>query len=50
MAVLEAAERGSRRLLWLLPPLFCVWINLHGSWIIGLGLLGIYIFAGSFLS
>jgi hypothetical protein len=46
MAVLEAAERGSRRLLWLLPPLFCVWINLHGSWIIGLGLLGIYIFSG----
>ncbi|MGA2373839.1 MAG: hypothetical protein ABSG11_24555, partial [Candidatus Korobacteraceae bacterium] len=22
--------------LWLLPPLFAVWINLHGSWVFGL--------------
>ena len=48
MAVLEAAERGRTRLLWLLPPLFCVWINLHGSWIIGLGLLALYILCGLF--
>lgn len=25
--------------LWLLPPLFAVWINLHGSWLIGLVIL-----------
>jgi hypothetical protein len=48
MAILEAAERGQTRLLWLLPPLFCVWINLHGSWLIGLGLLAMYIFCGAF--
>jgi hypothetical protein len=48
MAMLEAAERGKTRLLWLLPPLFCVWINLHGSWIIGLGLLALYILCGLF--
>jgi hypothetical protein len=46
LAILEAVERGKGRLLWLLPPLFCVWINLHGSWIIGLGLLVLYVACG----
>ncbi len=46
MAILEAAEKGKARWLWLLPPLFCLWINLHGSWIIGIGLLGLYILCG----
>jgi hypothetical protein len=48
LGILEAAERGRPGKLWLLPPLFCVWINLHGSWIIGLGLLALYIFCGLF--
>ncbi|MFZ0747184.1 MAG: hypothetical protein WAM85_22465 [Terracidiphilus sp.] len=48
LAILEAAERGNSRLLWLLPPLFCVWINLHGSWLIGIALLCLYILCGSF--
>jgi hypothetical protein len=48
LAILEAAERGKTRSLWLLPPLFCVWINLHGSWLIGLGLFVLYILCGSF--
>src|ERR1700734_1215740 len=43
MAILEAAERGRKALLWLLPPLFCIWFNLHGSWIFGLGYLGLYL-------
>jgi hypothetical protein len=42
LAILEAAERGKTRLLWWLPLLFLVWINLHGSWMIGLGLLVLY--------
>lgn len=42
MFLLEAAERGHRRLLWFLPPLFCLWINLHGSWLIGIALLALY--------
>lgn len=46
MAIIEAAERGAKRLLWLLPPLFCIWINLHGSWIMGLGFLVLYIGCG----
>jgi hypothetical protein len=48
LAILEAMERGKTYLLWLLPPLFCVWINLHGSWIIGMGVLGLYILCGWF--
>ena len=48
MAILESAEPEKARLLWLLPPLFCVWINLHGSWVIGIGLLGLYILCGAF--
>jgi hypothetical protein len=47
LAILEAAERGKTRLLWLLPPLFCLWVNLHGSWLIGLGLMVLYILCGS---
>ncbi len=46
LAILEAAERGKTHLLWLLPPLFLVWINLHGSWVIGLGLLALYFLCG----
>ncbi|MGO8757705.1 MAG: hypothetical protein ACLQG3_06235 [Terracidiphilus sp.] len=48
MAILESAERGKKWLLWLLPPLFCLWINLHGSWLIGLGYFGLYIVCGLF--
>lgn len=48
LAILDAARHGRPRLLWLLPPLFCLWINLHGSWLIGLGLLVLYILSGSF--
>jgi hypothetical protein len=47
LAILEAAERGKMRALWLLPPLFCIWVNLHGSWLIGLALLGLYILCGA---
>ena len=48
LAILEAAERGNKRALWLLPLLFAVWVNLHGSWLIGLGLLVLYILCGAF--
>lgn len=32
--------------LWMLPPLFCVWVNAHGSWIIGMVYLLIFIACG----
>ncbi len=34
-----AAERGQIRLLWLLPPVFVAWANLHGGFLVGLGTL-----------
>ena len=48
LMILERAEAGQKRLLWLLPLLFCVWVNLHGSWLIGVGLLVLYILCGWF--
>ena len=35
LAILEAWKKGHHRLLWFLPPLFCLWINTHGSWALG---------------
>jgi hypothetical protein len=46
MAVLEAADRGNRRALWLLPPLFCLCVNLHGIWFIGIAILVLYVLCG----
>jgi hypothetical protein len=46
MLILEEAERGRKQLVWLLPPLFSLWINLHGTWLFGIGLLGLYILCG----
>ena len=34
--------------LWLLPPLFALWINFHGSWVFGIVVLGITIAGGVF--
>ena len=46
LLTLEKARRGGTRSLWLLPPLFCLWINSHGSWPMGFVVFGIYIAAG----
>ena len=48
LAILDAAERGNKRIVWLLPLLFCLWINIHGTWFIGIDLLALYIFCGLF--
>lgn len=32
--------------LWLLPPIFALWINCHGSWPFGLVVLGIFLVSG----
>jgi hypothetical protein len=32
--------------LWLLPPIFCLWINCHGSWVFGMAVYAIFILAG----
>ena len=46
LLTLEKARRGGGRWLWLLPALFCLWINSHGSWPMGFVVLGIYIASG----
>ncbi len=41
MAFLAAEVYGGRARLWPLIPIFAVWANLHGGFIVGLGALGI---------
>jgi hypothetical protein len=45
LLVLDSFRRTSRG-LWLLPPLFALWINLHGSWIFGFVVLAVTIASG----
>ncbi len=39
----RATRRGP---LWLVPLIFCFWVNLHGSWLIGLTVYAIFVAAG----
>jgi len=39
-------RRGRIRRLWSLPPLIALWVNLHGQFIFGLGLLGLFLLGG----
>jgi hypothetical protein len=48
LIVLERFRQGHKGALWLLPPLFLIWINTHGSWIIGLGVIFAFWAAGMF--
>ncbi len=38
--------RRTEKGLWLLPPLFALWINLHGSWVFGMVVLALTIASG----
>jgi hypothetical protein len=42
LIALEAARRKVFWSLWLLPPVFFLWVNTHGSFIVGLGVIFIY--------
>ena len=46
LIVLEQFRQNKPRALWFLPPLFLVWVNTHGSFIIGLGVILVYWAAG----
>jgi hypothetical protein len=39
---LERFRQGHAKALWLLPPLFVVWANTHGSFVFGLLVIGLY--------
>ena len=45
LLVLDRFQRTGKG-LWLLPPLFALWINLHGSWIFGVVVLVLTIASG----
>ena len=42
LILLELGTIRSRRWLWLLPPLFVIWVNSHGSYFFGMGVLFVY--------
>jgi hypothetical protein len=41
--VLRQVDNGRARALALVPPIFALWANLHGAWIVGLGALGVWL-------
>ncbi len=41
LVMLERNKNGQSRVLWLMPPLFLLWANLHGGFTAGLFLLGL---------
>jgi hypothetical protein len=36
LIVLQRLRQKGHAPLWLIPPLFCLWVNTHGSWFIGM--------------
>ena len=46
LIVLQRFRQRDTRLLWAIPPLFCLWANTHGSWLIGMILFSIVIGTG----
>lgn len=42
LLALERFRQGKPGSLWFLPALFLVWINTHGSWVLGLGTMLVY--------
>lgn len=43
---LELFRQGKEWPIWFLPPLMLVWVNTHGSFIIGLGVILVYLVCG----
>jgi len=48
LIALERFRQGKPRALWFLPLLMLLWVNTHGSWIIGLGTIFVYWMSGLF--
>lgn len=49
LLILLASKDNSKK-LYLFPLLFIFWVNLHGGWVIGIGLVGMYILMDSLYS
>ena len=48
LIVLQRFRQKGHAPLWLIPPLFCLWANTHGSWLIGMVIFSTVIGAGLF--
>ena len=48
LVLLQRFDQGGRHSLWLIPPLFCLWANTHGSWLIGLVVFSLSLAGGFF--
>src|SRR5258708_38698151 len=46
LMALERFHQDRPRALWFLPALFLIWINTHGSWVIGLGVIAVFLVSG----
>ncbi|MGH9746940.1 MAG: hypothetical protein ACRD59_12630 [Candidatus Acidiferrales bacterium] len=46
LIVLELFREGRRNAVWWLPLLMLLWVNTHGSWIIGMGVIFVYWMSG----
>ena len=46
LIVLQRFRQKGHAPLWLIPPLFCVWVNTHGSWFIGMIIFSILVAGG----
>ena len=46
LIILERFRQGRTGTLWLLPPLFLVWVNTHGTFFVGLFVLAVYWLSG----
>jgi hypothetical protein len=43
---LESFRQGRQKALWILPPLFTLWVNTHGTFVLGFVAMGVYWLAG----
>ena len=41
--LLRAADKGRTKALWCVPLCFVAWANLHGGWIVGVAVLGVWL-------
>lgn len=48
LILMEGYRQGREKVLWAIPPLFLVWVNTHGSFFLGLGILGVFWLCGVF--
>lgn len=48
LIILQRFRQTGRAPLWLIPPLFCLWVNTHGSWSIGMIIFSLTVAGGLF--